>query len=181
MVKRSQYGTAKVRERETGRPLLVLLLIAAAGLMVFLWMQDDGVDPVVTAAEDTTSGVDAEDTSVAAAQAPSNDSGLADWWYDVESPLYDAFSSVTYAEEGDCEDLEFAIADLRDLNDRPEPPIKSALTNLISSLDRALGACRSNNAATVSGSATSARSHLNALKSAASGYGLPPAQTLEGL
>lgn len=177
----AQFGSAQIKKKEPVRPLLVLLLIAAGAIVLFLWLQADSVDPVVTKASDpaTEAAPVSEPAAAPQAEAPSQGEEIADWWYDVESMLYDAFESLEDARAGDCGGLEYAVSDLGDVSPRPEPPISAPFSGLVTSLDSALAACRSDNIPALGGAEGAAKGHLRSLVRALGSYGIPSSDLLD--
>lgn len=173
----AQFGTAQVKKREPVRPLLVLLLIAAGGILLFLWLEADTVDPLVAVpeeqvAEEATPAASNAKPKVPAAATNEADEDLADWWYDVESLLFDAFESLDDAKSGSCSDLEYAVSDLGAVKPRMEQQIRSPFSALVGALDSAVAACRSENAPAVAGAESSAKAQLKSLLRNLEGFGI---------
>lgn len=178
----AQYGTAQVKKREPIRPLLVLLLIFAGGILLYLWLQKDSADPLVAVAEDV-----AEESAEPAVRAeaaepelePVDDLGA--WWYDAENLLYDAFQGLDYAKQGECGDLEYAVAELGQIQPRHEQQIRAPFAAVLGAFDSAVAACRNGNAAAVTGAESTAKSQVKSLLRNLEGFGVSPSSLLSDL
>ena len=178
----AQYGTAQVKKREPVRPLLVLLLIFAGGILLYLWLQKDTVDPVVAVAEDVAEEPAEPEASAANTEPESEpEDDLTDWWYDVENMLYDAFQSLDYARQGDCADLEYAVSELGTVKPRHEQQIRAPFAAVVGAFDSAVAACRNENSAAVSGAESAAKSQLKSLLRNLAGFGVPESSLLSDL
>lgn len=178
----AQFGAAQIKKREPVRPLMVLLLIAAGGILLYLWLQKDSVDPLVAVAEDPVveeTAAPAESRAETQAMASlAQEDDLTEWWYDVEGTIYDAFQSLDGAKSGSCSDLEYAVSDLGAAKPRKEQQIRSPFSALVGALDSGLAACRSENAPAVSGAESAAKGQLKSLLRNLEGFGVPRSTTL---
>lgn len=169
----AQYGTAKVKERDAGRPLLVILILVAAGIAVFLWLQPESSTTTVIAPPE-----EPEPDAAAATTEPETprDQGptVEDWWNRVEGSIYDAFRA---GEEADCAGLEWAVDDLAENDSRPEPTLSAAYSGLVSTLERAADTCESN-PQNLEGAMTSASRRLETLVESGRSYGLETSSLL---
>ncbi|MDA8017726.1 MAG: hypothetical protein MPN21_09785 [Thermoanaerobaculia bacterium] len=177
----AHFGTAQIKKREPVRPLMVLLLIAAGGILLYLWLQEDAVDPVVSVAEETS---EAEETAPAsrptasAVPMPAPVDDAADWWYGVESTIYNALQSVDDARDGHCTSLEFAVSDLGTVGSRPEQEIRDSFSALVAALDDTLAACRNGDGSAVDRAVGAARGRLRTLLGALERQDVPPSTLL---
>lgn len=161
----AQYGTAKVKERDAGRPLLVILILVAAGIAVFLWLQpESSTTPVATAPEEPEPAAVARETE----SETLRDRGptVEEWWSRVEGPIYDAFRA---GEEGDCAGLEWAAEDLAEYDTRSEPTLSAAYSGLVSTMERAARTCEAE-PGNLDGAMTSAARRLETLVEAGQAY-----------
>lgn len=167
----AQYGTAKVKERDAARPLLVILLLVAAGLAVFLWLQpDNSTTTVVAPPEEPVAEAEAEPEP-----AQAEESGVEDWWSRVEGSIYDAFRA---GEDGDCDGLRWAVEDLSARDTRSEPALVAAYQGLVGTLERAAEACESR-PGTLPGTMSSASRRLDSLLAAGRAHGVEASAFLE--
>lgn len=177
----AQYGAAKVKQREPVRPLLVLLLIVAGGILLFLWLQKDSVDPLMAVAEDVVEETAEPATAASTEPTVEPEDDLTDWWYTVEGQLYDAFQSLEYAQQNDCGDLEYAVSELGRAKPRYEQQIRAPFAAVVGAFDSALAACRNQNPAAVKGAESAAKSQVKNLLRNLEGFGVPPSSLLSNL
>ena len=178
----AHYGTAQVKQREPVRPLLVLLLIFAGGILLYLWLQEDTADPLVAVADEVAEEPAEPETRVAVSEPiiePEDD--LTDWWFDVENRLYDAFQSMDYARQNDCADLEYAVSELGRVRPRHEQQIRAPFAAAVSAFDSALAACRDENSAAVGAAESAAKSQVKSLMRYLEGLSVPSSSLLADL